>query len=275
MKFISCGLSRLGAPGVEILSIDRGPGIPDLQACFADGFSTTGTPGGGLGAVVRLSSEFDVYSQPGRGSVFVSRALSAATGGSVASGSGATIGALTVPVHGEVVCGDAWALRSDRQRLRLIVSDGLGHGPLPRKLPPPPWPSLSDTTESSPMKLWRLLHRALKGTRGAALAVASIEMASRRIRFAGLGNIAGVTIGGAKASILLSHNGTAGHDSRRIQEFQYPLPDPGLLILHSDGITTSWSLDPYPGLQRRHPSRRCRRPVSGCRAGAAMMFALS
>jgi len=38
-----------GVVGVEVLALDRGPGVADLAACLRDGFSTAGTPGTGLG----------------------------------------------------------------------------------------------------------------------------------------------------------------------------------------------------------------------------------
>ena len=52
--------------GIEILALDRGPGMADVGRCLRDGFSTAGTPGTGLGAIARLSSFFDVYSAPSR-----------------------------------------------------------------------------------------------------------------------------------------------------------------------------------------------------------------
>ncbi len=51
--------------GVEILSLDRGLGMVNTQRSLQDGFSSSGSPGTGLGAVRRLSSAFDLYSQPG------------------------------------------------------------------------------------------------------------------------------------------------------------------------------------------------------------------
>src|SRR5688572_20152652 len=60
-------LSAWQDPGVEILAIDRGPGLANLQECFADGYSSAGTAGNGLGAMMRLSREFDGYSEPGKG----------------------------------------------------------------------------------------------------------------------------------------------------------------------------------------------------------------
>src|SRR5687767_4155694 len=55
IQSMNVGLAR----GVEVLSIDTGPGIKDIGQCMRDGFSTTGTAGNGLGAVQRLSDEFD------------------------------------------------------------------------------------------------------------------------------------------------------------------------------------------------------------------------
>ena len=60
-------------PEVEVLAIDSGPGMADVQRCLQDGYSTGGTPGTGLGAVRRQSSAFDVHSLPGRGTVVVAR----------------------------------------------------------------------------------------------------------------------------------------------------------------------------------------------------------
>jgi len=56
-------------PGVEIIALDRGPGITNIQRCMADGYSSGGTGGTGLGAVRRISTEFDIYSQPLVGTV--------------------------------------------------------------------------------------------------------------------------------------------------------------------------------------------------------------
>ena len=59
--------------GVDIIAMDRGEGMFDVQRCLTDGYSTGGTLGHGLGAVRRLSADFDIYSRPGRGTVVFSR----------------------------------------------------------------------------------------------------------------------------------------------------------------------------------------------------------
>jgi hypothetical protein len=68
-----------------------------------------------------------------------------------------------------------------------------------------------------------------------------------------VGNIAGVVISSDRARHMVSMNGTLGLNARKVQTFEYPCPPGSLVILHSDGLTTHWSLDKYPGLIGRHP----------------------
>src|SRR5262249_15966670 len=56
-----------GSTGVRILSLDKGPGIPNVADALQDGYSTYGSSGNGLGAVRRLSTVFDLYSMPSLG----------------------------------------------------------------------------------------------------------------------------------------------------------------------------------------------------------------
>ena len=66
-------LSDRIARGVEILAIDRGPGMGELGQCLTDGYSSGQSPGTGLGAITRLSREFDIYTERDRGTVMVSQ----------------------------------------------------------------------------------------------------------------------------------------------------------------------------------------------------------
>jgi serine/threonine-protein kinase RsbT len=53
--------------GILVVASDDGPGIPDLVQAMRDGFSTSGSLGLGLPGVRRLVDEFQIASQPGRG----------------------------------------------------------------------------------------------------------------------------------------------------------------------------------------------------------------
>jgi hypothetical protein len=53
---------------------------------------------------------------------------------------------------------------------------------------------------------------------------------------------------------MVSMNGTAGHDAPRINPFQYTWKGGSTLVMHSDGLSTHWSLARYRALLNRHPS---------------------
>jgi anti-sigma regulatory factor (Ser/Thr protein kinase) len=244
--FLSSLSDRTG-PGVEILAIDRGPGIPDVTRCLADGYSSTNTSGTGLGAIARLSQEFDIYSQVDKGTVLVAQMQS----GSRAKTS---VGAVVKPISGEEVAGDAWAFDERDGGLSLIVADGLGHGLMAARASAEAISAFRRDSELAPIPVLNRVHAALRGTRGAAVAVAYVDFAQGVVRYAGIGNISGVVVSSGKPLSMVSHNGTAGFHIPRLQEFSYSLPEEGLIIMHSDGLTTNWNLDHYPGLRRRHPS---------------------
>jgi anti-sigma regulatory factor (Ser/Thr protein kinase) len=243
-------LSCRGHRGVEILSIDRGPGMARVSESLKDGHSTAGTSGTGLGAVRRLSDEFDICSQPGKGTILVSQIH--ARGG--ASKPQFSVGLASRPVSGESVSGDAWAVRFGENDVLLMVADGLGHGVLAAEASSAAVEAFNRSAEQSPSNLVQVLHGALRGTRGAAVAVASVEFSAARVRFAGLGNIAGTLIVAGEWHAMVSQNGTAGYEARHIREFIYPWAQDSVIVLHSDGLSTNWNPSAFPGLLRQHPS---------------------
>lgn len=53
--------------GIRLAFEDNGPGIADVEQAMRDGFSSRGGLGLGLGGAKRLSHEFEIESQVGRG----------------------------------------------------------------------------------------------------------------------------------------------------------------------------------------------------------------
>jgi serine/threonine-protein kinase RsbT len=53
--------------GIRLVFIDEGPGIPDLDRAFTDGYSTGGGLGLGLSGARRLVDEFDLATEVGAG----------------------------------------------------------------------------------------------------------------------------------------------------------------------------------------------------------------
>jgi anti-sigma regulatory factor (Ser/Thr protein kinase) len=242
-------LAGVAAPGVDVLAIDRGPGIVSIQDCLRDGYSSTGTNGTGLGAISRCAQVFDAYSQPGKGTVMLAR-ISA----SEDENKGMVVGFAGRPVSGEEVSGDSWAMRDDGAIAVFIVADGLGHGVHASEASVEAVSAFRNFTDTDPALVLGRVHRALRGTRGAAVAVARVDRNEHSVRYAGIGNISGIVVSPAKTQFMIAHNGTAGHEATRFQEFVYAFPESSTLIMHSDGLTTSWNLESYPGLRFHHPA---------------------
>jgi serine/threonine-protein kinase RsbT len=53
--------------GLRAHFVDAGPGIPDVNLALRDGFTTGSGMGLGLGGAKRLVNEFDIESEPGKG----------------------------------------------------------------------------------------------------------------------------------------------------------------------------------------------------------------
>lgn len=244
-------LDEGGVPGVEVLAIDRGPGMPDVSKCLRDGFSTTASPGTGLGAIVRLSAYSDIFSLPsGTALLAVLWAGKAPrpTAGQLHAA------AVSAPNRGETVCGDAWAVEQVPGRAAVLVADGLGHGPLAAAAAQAAVRSFRGNFRLGPVEILQAAHLALRGTRGAAAAVAVLDLTDRTVRYAGVGNIAGSVLSAGTSRSMVSHAGIVGHEARKIQEFAYPFPSGATLVMNSDGLASRWNLDPYPGLGARDPA---------------------
>lgn len=241
--------------GLEILALDQGPGIANVQACLRDGYSTSGSMGTGLGAIMRLSTLFDIYSLPGKGTALVAQLWSGAPKGPghPAQPRPVQVGVVCLPKPGEEASGDSWGVEQQRGRCLIMLVDGLGHGPEAARAAQAAVRTLRENSTHPPLRLVEAAHTALRGTRGAALAVAELEF-SRSVKFAGIGNIAGVILNGEQKSHFTSYNGIVGHKYATIRDFVYSWSHEALMILHSDGLGSRWDLEVYPGLSGRHPS---------------------
>ncbi|MFI5494243.1 ATP-binding SpoIIE family protein phosphatase [Actinoplanes sp. NPDC051859] len=234
--------------GVEIVVIDKGPGMANVSYALGDGHSTAGTLGIGLGAIVRQANWSDLHSVPGKGTVLVAQLWSERVP------EPAWAAGLTRPLTGEPVSGDAYAFRDVDGRRQLMVCDGLGHGRLAHAAAQEAVRVFRTAAAAPPAMLLDLLHRSLSHTRGAAVAVAELDPEAQLVRYAGLGNIAGTVFlpdGGRRGMVSLP--GITGHQRRQIREYDYPLPPGAVVLMHSDGVVDRWNPADYPGLLSRSP----------------------
>jgi anti-sigma regulatory factor (Ser/Thr protein kinase) len=231
---------------LDMVVLDKGPGIADLSSAMRDGFSTGGTPGTGLGAIRRLAHVSDIYSNS-RGTAVYAR-----LGANREQQSLLDVAGFAVPIEGERVCGDAMDWVETHDRFIVILADGLGHGPQAAEAADEAIKTFRAHSSLSPGAILARVNDALRKTRGAAAAIAEVRPLSGTIIYSGVGNIAGIMMSAGKLGRnMVSHNGTLGHIVPRIQEFTSVWPRDGRLIMFSDGLQTRWDLSQYPGLTTR------------------------
>lgn len=240
--------------GIEIIALDKGPGIADFDWHAADGNSTAGTYGIGLGTLQRLTHMFDVYSQPDKGTVLWMEVWGQGVPPVVPPIALWQVGAVCVPMPGESDCGDNWAVSVQGESVNWVVADGLGHG-LGAAIAADAAVALVDCiSDETPAGFLQRAHSALRATRGAAVAAGQIDKLTGQVHFAGIGNIAACVQRGQSTRHLVSHNGIVGNNLRKVQQFSEAWDDEALFIAHSDGVSTRWNILSYPGLLACHPA---------------------
>lgn len=248
---------ELQTRAINILGLDKGPGIMQLSECLKDGYSTVGTSGTGLGAIRRLSTHFDIYTLPQQGTVVWSQLISknALTflGSNQANlAGGLDMGVVCVPLKGELVCGDNWAVNfcAAKRQFSYLVVDGLGHGEGAYEAAKEATRifQVNQEDELSVEALFQKIHLGLSKTRGAAVAISRIHFDKQQLEYVGVGNIATVLWSDHKRKSLVSLNGIVGHGLKKIKPFSYPLAKSYVFIMYSDGIISHWDLEKYPML---------------------------
>lgn len=248
-RILARALQDGGQRALEILAVDSGPGMADVERCLRDGISGGGTAGEGLGAVRRQADDFDIESQVGAGTVVLAR---------VREPSGAMpalrLGAICLPMAGELACGDTWAWRPEADGGALLVFDGLGHGALAADAAHAARRAFEELPAASPVDTLQALQPRLSGTRGGAAAIARIDRRQGTLHFAGIGNIGATLLCADRRRGLPSHNGILGGTAGRVQGFDYPWAPGDRLVMHSDGVQSRWGVDAVPGIGHRDPA---------------------
>lgn len=240
-------------PGsIEIVAMDKGRGMPNVQAAMQDGYSTAGSQGTGLGAVQRNAASLHIYSAPAKGTVVTCRIenddIARRNVHRPPVQPRLSVAGVSLPKHGEIDNGDAWTAMQNGESMTIAVVDGLGHG---RAAATASSTAIGKFRESGNLPIEELMqraHGALRPTRGAAAGISLILSEAGRLDFVGVGNIAGVIVTDEASRRVVSHNGIVGHELRKLQTFSYPWPAGATLVMHSDGLSGNWNLQSYPGL---------------------------
>lgn len=236
---------------IELISIDNGPGMGDVQRVMADGFSSTNTMGHGLGSIKRLSDQFDIYSQKGWGTILLSRIYKIKPPARPKEKAAVKINAIVVAKPPETVSGDGFYYKLSDQYVKLLVADGLGHGPEANLAVNEAVKAFKTCPYNSPTEIIRYLHPEIRKTRGLVGTVVVFDIKNREFKITGVGNISAKFLGPASNKNHLAYNGIIGHNiPNTINDQTAGFNEYNQMVLCSDGIRSRWELSKYPGILR-------------------------
>ena len=234
-----------GSPYIELISIDNGPGMNNPARMMQDGVSTSGTLGHGFGSMKRLSDTFELYSQAGWGTIVLSRVYNDPDAAKRMAK--IIIRPIIVAKPGEVISGDGMVYKQNDKYFKLLLADGLGHGPEANKAVNEAAAAFRVCPEYSPTETLRFIHGMIKKTRGAVANVICYDFETKSWATTGIGNIAARIAGPATFRNHMSYNGIVGHNIPNTMNDQlYPAEQYNQVILCSDGIKTRWDMSKYP-----------------------------
>jgi len=146
------------------------------------------------------------------------------------------------PKSGHSISGDAYLIKEGEEATLVCMVDGLGSGEAAAEAAQA---AIRCVEVSSTLPLSDIMakcHQALKGTRGAVMALMRINSAESTITFVGVGNI-GIHVRSTALIKPISKNGIVGYRLPRLREFTYPYTPGDLFALHTDGISSRFTLD--------------------------------
>lgn len=277
-------LARHHHAGIELVYLDKGPGIYDIARALSDGVSSGGSLGTGLGAVKRLTDDFDLYSTV---ETFASASLRTPPARRTNHGTGIlcrkslpreqsplydaplhdfsnaddaadippiNCGAWSRPYPGETFNGDAYFIKTESDTTLTAVIDGLGHGAGAHQASQEALCVLDTWDAREPLdRLVFAVHERLRGTRGAVMSVVTIDHAHNRLMFAGVGNIQTRVFGTPTPVHLIPANGTLGARLGKVSVWTHAWASGATLVMCSDGLSASWDMAQYPRLLAHDP----------------------
>jgi len=236
--------------GVQIESIDNGPGIADVEQAMTDGFSTTGSLGYGLGTVNRLMDEFEITSQRGamKGTHIICKRWLRGDMNLVAP-CPLEFGAATRPHPAMNVNGDTFTIKQWDESALVAVIDGLGHGQFAHKASQTARNYIERHFDQPLSEIFRGSARASRATRGVVMALARFDWKKSLLTFANVGNIEVRVIGSPEPPKFIIRRGIVGGNAPNPVITENRWEPRYIMVLHSDGLTTHWRWEDFPRLE--------------------------
>ncbi len=229
-------------PGIAIETEDRGPGLASPERALADGFSTAGGLGLGLGTVHRIMDDLDFRARPGGGlKVWCRRWVRPPT--TAVFPPQLLFGVATRARRGEIQNGDAFVVRRWPGRALAGIIDGLGHGEEAERAAHAARSYVEDHFDQPVARLFSGVALACRRTRGVVMALARFDVDGRTVDIGSVGNVEVRFLGGTQSRNLVVRRGILGVNAPNAVVTSHDWTGDGILVLHSDGLHTHWKAD--------------------------------
>ena len=236
--------------GIELISIDNGAGIADINKMVRDGESSKSSLGLGLGAMQRLCDTFQVYSLRNWGTIILCRKYVKGLTLHIKPPL-AEIRSVVIPKPGEIKCGDRFFHIENKNHIKLFLADGLGHGEQAARAVQEAGIAFANCQELDPPEILRYINSSVRKTRGLVGMVAIFDIAKKTWGVCGVGNITTKINGPTLSRNYLSYNGIIGLNLPRTMNSQQIIHEKGqYMIMCSDGLRSRWDTLKYVGIGR-------------------------
>jgi serine phosphatase RsbU (regulator of sigma subunit) len=160
-------------------------------------------------------------------------------------------GAASRPVTANSPLGDGWMVRASGNTVLLATLDALGHGPEAATSTSIACEVLAGDLEAPLESLLTRAHQRLRGTRGAAMSLARIDVPSSSMSWIGVGNVEGLVLRAdpearPRRHALLLRSGIAGRTLPLLAAQRLTLAAGDVVLFATDGIDQGFAEDTEP-----------------------------
>ncbi|WP_029272497.1 SpoIIE family protein phosphatase [Flavobacterium sp. KJJ] len=239
---------------IEIYCLDNGKGIENVNKIMHDGYSSSNTLGQGLGAIKRLSNDFQIYSLRNWGTIQYVKICEKTDFTVSPIAGGLNFSAVRVNYPGERVCGDGYHIKHSKKGFQILVGDGLGHGANAHEAVQQAIKAFKQCGESEPAAILRDIHEKVKKSRGLVATIACVDYQSENWNICGIGNINTRIYSGMENKTYTPYNGIIGHNiPRTLNSAIVPYQKHQVIVMHSDGLRTRWNLNDLTSIIKQNP----------------------
>jgi len=233
--------------GIRIETRDAGPGIDDVAAAFADGQTTAGSLGGGLGAVNRFMDQVTVGDpgEPNYGTHIVAtrwrRPVYERTVACPFS-----FGAASRPMNPTEANGDTFIITRWNDSALVGVIDGLGHGAAAHEAAMAAKQYVENHFDNDLRSIFAGTERACVGTRGVVMTLARFDWSAGTVTVGAVGNInAKVTADNGPS--IVQRRGVVGANGPNPRVSTTDWDPTETFVLFSDGVASHWQWSDFAG----------------------------